>query len=74
MGLRTVRVAEAMEAVFAKAEEVVSSYFRTREDHPERGVADGVAVEKSWHLSWFCHQLSHLQIAPLQPAYPAAFG
>ncbi|MDX2093918.1 MAG: ATP-binding protein [Kofleriaceae bacterium] len=40
MALRTVRVAEAMEAVFAKAEEVVSSFFRTREDHPERGTIE----------------------------------
>ena len=38
--LRTVRVPEGMEALFARAEDVVSSFFRERQDHPERGTIE----------------------------------
>lgn len=40
MTLRTVRVPEGMEALFSRAEEVVSRFFREREDRPERGTIE----------------------------------
>ena len=40
MALKTVTVPEAMEALFGKAEEVVSAYFQQRTDAPERGTIE----------------------------------
>jgi signal transduction histidine kinase len=40
MGLRTVKVPPEMEALFARAEELVSRYFRDRHDDPEHGTIE----------------------------------